>query len=62
MVCKENCNEDSQCGNNKVCHNGECISGCAKDDHCNNHGTCNLNNGKCNCDQDWDLQLDCSGM
>ena len=35
---------------------------CTKDDHCNNHGTCNLDNGRCNCDQDWDLQLDCSGM
>ena len=33
---------------------------CTNDSHCNGHGMCNLFDGKCKCDPDWNLELDCS--
>ena len=40
MVCKENCKDNSQCGENEVCIKGECQSGCINDDHCKQGEKC----------------------
>ena len=33
---------------------------CTNDSHCNGHGVCKVHEGKCRCDEDWNLELDCS--
>ena len=34
---------------------------CSDDSKCNLKGECDLDNGQCNCNQDWTASPDCSG-
>ena len=47
-VCVENCMDDSQCQDEQVCYNGECIT-CTNDYHCSAGHKCHQNECKKSC-------------
>ena len=34
---------------------------CTNDAECNGHGDCDIEDGQCNCDNNWNVLPDCSG-
>ena len=39
-LCREHCNDDSQCENNEICLDSECQKGCKNDNHCSHGSEC----------------------
>ena len=53
LVCIENCVDDSQCQDEQVCYNGECIK-CTNDYHCSEGKKCHQNECKKSCHENND--------